>query len=294
MSEVYQPLKPSRCRPMLLRGVEYNIREWGEAGAPLLVMLHGHQDSSISWQFTVDHFKRDWRVVAPDWRGFGHSAWNAQGYWMLDYMADLDALLEVLSPQEPVDILSHSLGGNVSNTYAGVRPDRVRRIIAIDGFGLRHRPSEDAPVQFERFLKGWREPLRGHRPYESTEEMAQRLMKANAKLDAPRARFLAGHQSRQCEDGSLVWSFDPGHARPFGTLHKIDEWAACWRRITCPALWIGSGSVFPPGIEGSDFGFEWRLQQIPHARFERIEGTSHNVHHDAPQRVAEIAEDFFA
>jgi len=293
MSEIYQPKRVSRCRIIELRGLSCNLREWGDEGAPLLVMLHGHRDSSISWQFTVDHLTRSWHVVAPDWRGFGHSGWNPQGYWMHDYMADLDTLLEMISPGAPVDILSHSLGGNVSNTYAGVRPERVRRLMAIDGYGLRHRSVEEAPGQLARFLAAWREPVRPHRPYASTEEMGERLLRANERLGADRARFLARHQSRQAPEG-FVWSFDPAHARPFATLHRVDEWAACWRKITCPLFWIGSGTIFPPGLEGTELDFEWRLKQIPHLRFHRIEGSSHNVHHDAPQQLAQLAEEFFA
>lgn len=292
MQPVYSPRLVSRCSTLEVRGLACNLREWGPQDAPMLVMLHGHRDSSISWQFTVDALQRDWHVVAPDWRGFGHSGWAEQGYWHQDYMADLDTLLEKLSPQEPVKILAHSLGGNVANTYAGVRPERVAKLAAIDGFGLRHRGSDETPAHLAKWLGAWRAPVRGHKPYAELEEMAARLAKANERMDMPRARFLATHQHRQMADGTLVWSFDPAHARPFATLHRIDEWAACWRQITCPVLWIGSGRVFPPGLDGSDLDFDWRLQQIAHAQFQRIEGTSHNVHHDAPQQLAGLVERF--
>lgn len=292
MQSTYTPRFVSLCSTLEVRGLACNLREWGSPDAPLLVMLHGHRDSSISWQFTVDALKGDWRIVAPDWRGFGHSGWAEQGYWYQDYMADLDALLERLSPNDPVNILAHSLGGNIANTYAGVRPERVARLAAIDGFGLRHRGSADAPAHLARWLASWREPVREHKPYAAVDEMAARLAKANERMDMPRARFLAAHQHRQLADGALVWCFDPAHTRPFATLHNIDEWAACWRQVVCPVLWIGSGRVFPSGIESGEYNFDWRLRQIPHVRFERIEGTSHNVHHDAPQQLAALVEDF--
>jgi len=296
--EAYVPQKRSRTRAMNLRGVEYVIREWGQADDPLLVMLHGHRDAAITFQFVVDAFARNWRVICPDWRGFGHSGWSPGGYWHQDYLADLDTLLEILSPDAPVRLVGHSLGGNIANVYAGVRPDRVCRVASIDGFGLRTRTAEDTPTHLEKWLAAWREPAPQPRPYPSVEAMAERLTQANPRLDRARALFLAAHQHRRRDDGagegSYVWSFDPAHARPFATLHRVDEWAACWRRIACPALWIGSDRVFPPGIHTDSLSFEWRLEQVSDLTFHRIPDTGHNVHHDAPAIVAGLIEEFFA
>ncbi|MGE3248505.1 MAG: alpha/beta fold hydrolase [Beijerinckiaceae bacterium] len=284
----------SSTRRQDIRGVDYNIREWGDPSAPLLVLLHGHRDASSTFQFVVDLFRHEWRVVCPDWRGFGHTAWAPGGYWYQDYLADLDALLDKLSPDAPVRLAGHSLGGNMSNVYAGVRPERVVRVCSLDGFGLRTRGAEDTPGHLEKFLKAWREPVPSPRPYPNVEAMADRLMQGNKNLTRDKALFLAAHQHIVRDDGSLVWSFDPAHSRPFATLHRVDEWAACWRAIACPALWIGSDRVFPPSMQSDTLSFEWRLEQVKDVTFHRLAGTGHNVHHDAPEKVAELVEDFFA
>ncbi len=291
----YTPRIPSITRRVEIRGLGYNVREWGDPSAPLLVLVHGHRDASSTFQFIVDLFKKDWRVVSPDWRGFGHTDWAPHGYWYQDYVADLDALLEVLSPDAPVRLAGHSLGGNISNVYAGVRPERVARVCSLDGFGLRTGKAEDAPGHLEKFLAAWRQPTPTPRPYPDVTAMAERLMAANGKLDRPRALFLAAHQHRKLDDGSLVWSFDPAHSRPFATLHRVDEWGACWRRIEAPALWISSDRVFPPSMQkDSEYTFEWRLQQVRDVSFHRLAGTGHNVHHDAPELVADLIEEFMA
>jgi pimeloyl-ACP methyl ester carboxylesterase len=292
VSGAYQPRLVSTTRSMAVRGFSYNIREWGDPSAPLLVMLHGHRDASSTFQFAVDLFKRDWHVVSPDWRGFGQSQWAPQGYWHQDYLADLDALLEILSPHEPVRLAGHSLGGNTVNTYAGVRPDRVLRACSLDGFGLRTKIPEDSPGQLEKFLEAWRKPLAGARPYSTIESMAERLMQGNKNLTRDKALFLAAHQHRRLEDGTLAWSFDPAHARPFGTLHRVDELGACWRNITCPMLWIASDRIFPPSMRGDSLSFEWRMEQVKDLTFHRLAGTSHNIQHDAPGEVAGLIEDF--
>ena len=288
----YRPKRVSRTETWDIRGIPINVRHWGPADAPLLLMVHGHRDASITWQFVVDHFARDWRIVAPDWRGFGLSGWAQQGYWHQDYLADLDTIVEKISPHEPVRLIGHSMGGNISNSYAGVRPDRVMKLATVDGFGLRNRGPGELPDHLAKWLKSWRDPLAGARPYKTLREMAERLAQGNPKLDVARALILASQQHRVQEDGSLVWSFDPGHARPFGTLHRVEEWIACWKRITCPVLWISSGRPFPPSIEEDTHSLEWRRAQVPHAEFTRMEGTGHNVQHDAPEDLAKLLEAF--
>uniref|UniRef100_UPI002362DFF1 alpha/beta fold hydrolase n=3 Tax=Pseudomonadota TaxID=1224 RepID=UPI002362DFF1 len=82
-------------------------------GRPPLVLLHGWMDVGASFQFVVDALAGDREVIALDWRGFGLSEASGAGcYWFPDYLADLDALLDAVSPSAPVDLLGHSMGGN--------------------------------------------------------------------------------------------------------------------------------------------------------------------------------------
>src|ERR1700730_13342835 len=114
-------MRPSASLAVAIRGLDYHIRSWGEANAPKLFMLHGWMDVGASFQFLVDALKGGWQVIAPDWRGFGQSEGGADGYWFLDYIADLEALLDRFSPGEPARVVGHSLGGNVVCLFAGLR-----------------------------------------------------------------------------------------------------------------------------------------------------------------------------
>jgi pimeloyl-ACP methyl ester carboxylesterase len=144
----YQPKKSATNRMLPVRGLRYHLTQWGtpQAGQPLLVMTHGFMDVGASFQFVVDALHSQRCVIAPDWRGFGltEAPTGADAYWFADYLGDLDALLDALSPDAPVDLLGHSMGGNVVMTYAGVRPHRVRRLINLEGFGLPDCPPQDA------------------------------------------------------------------------------------------------------------------------------------------------------
>lgn len=290
--DAYHPVIPSATGLQPVRGLSYQLRYWGEADAPLLVCLHGHRDGSATFQFLIDELKKDWRIVAPDWRGHGGTQWSAQGYYFQDYLADLDQIIDLLSPNAPVSLLGHSLGGNVANVYAGVRPQKVRRVASIDGFGLRPRYSAEMPDHLRDWLDSWgREPTA--RIYANLDAMAGRLMAANKRLPADKALFLAAHTSRAVE-GGYSWSFDPGHQRPFATLFRVDEWASCWRRIEAQALWIAAGDRFERMDREGEGGFEWRLAQVPHAQWTQMTDTGHNIHHDKPAELAAIIEDFFA
>jgi pimeloyl-ACP methyl ester carboxylesterase len=143
---MYVPRRTSESRFISLRGLKYHVRVWGDPGSgpeqpPPLVLLHGWMDVGASFQFVVDALdaiegpRRC--VIAPDWRGFGLTQTpGADCYWFPDYLADLDALLDAMAPHGPIDLVGHSMGGNVVMSYAGLRPARIRRLVNLEGFGM--------------------------------------------------------------------------------------------------------------------------------------------------------------
>ena len=224
---MYRPHRVSRSLCLAVRGLSYHIRCWGpEAGEPF-ALLHGGRDASATFQFMVDCFERDWRIVAPDWRGHGKSERAPQGYWFPDYLADLDSILEQLFPGLPVPLVGHSLGGNAACTYAGLRPERVSRLVSLDGFGLPDLGPQAAPAQLQRWLAGWREPPPPHKTYASVAEMAARLRQANRRLDEAKSLFLASELSER----SAGWPLHLGlrsapprplrHAAPQGRMGRL-------------------------------------------------------------------------
>src|SRR5205814_7904790 len=136
---MYQVKRQSRSEFVPIRNLKYHVLLWGEPGPGKvpLVMVHGWMDVAASYQFVVDAFAHDRYVIAPDWRGYGltQSA-AADNYWFPDYLADLDFLIDHYSPDAPVDLVGHSMGGNVAMLYAGSRPARIRRVVNLEGFGM--------------------------------------------------------------------------------------------------------------------------------------------------------------
>ncbi|MCI1015688.1 alpha/beta hydrolase [Herbaspirillum sp. C7C2] len=288
----------SRSEFLTVRGLRYHIRHWGDPQAPKIFMFHGWMDMSASFQFMVDALQREWHVIAPDWRGFGLSERSpADAYWFPDYLADLEAIIDHHAPGEAINLLGHSMGGNVVTLYAGLRPERIARLINLEGLGLPTAKPEQAPGRFVQWLDEIKNPplLRG---YDTLEEVAMRLQKNNARLSDERAAFLAQHWAQQ--DGSGLWQIlgDPAHKQVSPILYRVDEMMACWGRITAPVLWIEAtdsdiGRFFGPASLKRE-EIDRRIACIPRTQVEMIDQAGHMLHHDQPERLAQLIETFLA
>jgi pimeloyl-ACP methyl ester carboxylesterase len=288
-------MKTSRSEYHEIRGIRYHTRLWGDSGNPKLFLLHGWMDVSASFQFLVDAFKQDWCVIAPDWRGFGMSSWTREGYWFQDYYADLDALLDIYSPQQAVNLVGHSMGGNVACTYTGIRPVRVRKLISLEGFGAARNTPDMAPARYERWLDQLKEQP-SFRPYASFEAVAERLRKNNARLTVDKALFLARQWARQIETGEIVLRFDPRHKTVNPVMSQTDQLIECWKRITCPTLWVvtSDGAIQDGRAWRKDTPAELHERKSAFRNFSEtlLEDCGHMMHHDQPEKLAAIIEGF--
>ncbi len=286
-------MKPSQSVFVQIRGLRYHCRCWGDEKAPKLFMLHGWMDVSASFQFLVDALRRDWRVIAPDWRGFGLSEWaKGDGYWFPDYFADLDRLLEHFQPSSPATLIGHSMGGNVAAMYAGIRPERVAKLVNLEGFGLTGTRAEKAPERYARWLAELGEKP-GFRDYENFEALAERLRSNNSRLSGERASFLARHWGRAKPDARVELASDPVHKLVNPVLYRIEEAEACWRKVAAPVLWVaGAESKALEMLKLSSADLAERKGCFRKLTERVISGAGHMVHHDQPERLAEVIEEF--
>jgi pimeloyl-ACP methyl ester carboxylesterase len=277
-------MRPSRSSFVSLRGVRHHLRHWGEAGNTLLVLLHGWMDVSASFQFLADALPPRYHAVALDWRGFGLSDWNHAPYWFPDYLADLDALLDLLSPSEPVHLVAHSMGGNVAGLYAGIRPHRLRSLVNLEGFGMSATDPSAAPERYIRWLNELREPPR-FRTYGTLGEVAARLQQTNPRLSAERAAYLAPFWSVARGAERFELRGDPWHKLVNAVLYRVEEAEACWRRATAPVLWVsGAESDIMKRYPRAEL--LRRMACFRDSREVLLAGAGHMVHHDQPEQLA--------
>jgi pimeloyl-ACP methyl ester carboxylesterase len=287
-------MKQSRSGFVDVRGLRYHVRTWGDASHPQLWLLHGWMDVSASFQFVVDALEREWHVIAPDWRGFGASEWAPGGYWFADYLGDLDVLLQRLAGDAPVNLVGHSMGGNVAGLYAGVRPARIRRLALLEGFGLPRTSPAAAPERFAKWLDDIAAPP-AFNPYPSWTEVEDRLMHNNPRLTRERARYLAQHWAARSDDGSIRLASDPAHKMVHPILYRLDEALACWRRISAPVLWVwGDGAWMRKWFKTGDEDLAERRAAFADLTEVRLEECGHMMHFDQPEKLARVLEDFLA
>lgn len=298
---MYQPRRAARSEFVPIRNLRYHVRTWGEPkpGQPPLVMVHGWMDVAASYQFVVDAFRQDRHVVAPDWRGYGLTELpHTDNYWFPDYLADLDLLLDHYAGDAQVDLAGHSMGGNIAMLYAGVRPQRIRRLVNLEGFGMPATQPEQAPGRYAKWIDELKAFHRGElalKSYDTLEGVVARLMKTNPRLSRDKAEWLAQHWARQDADGRWHVLGDAAHKIVNANLYRVDEVLATYRRITAPVL----------SVEASDDSLaQWwkgrftlqeyhqRLSVLSDKRLSQVADSGHMLHHDQPQEVADLIEGF--
>ena len=286
-------MRQSESHFLDVRGLRYHVRRWPREGAPRIFLLHGWMDVSASFQFLADALQGSWDLYAPDWRGYGLTQWGkADCYWFPDYIADLDFILHKLQPGSAVNLVGHSLGGNVASLYAGIRPQRVARLVNLEGFGLPAARPEQAPGRYARWLDELHEPPR-FRPYKDFAELAERLREANPRLTAERAAFLARHWGRDAGREGVVLRGDPAHKLVNPVLYRYEEARACWQQVRAPVLWVdGAESAALERLKLDAAGHAERRNSFADITHASVPGAGHMLHHDQPEALARLLEDF--
>ena len=309
---MYPEKRSSRSEFVSIRGLNYHVQHWGAVTAsaqdlPPLVLLHGWMDVAASYQFMVDAlpdaFASGRRIIAPDWRGFGQTpsspaGGQADSYWFADYLADLDFLLDHYAPGQAVDLVGHSMGGNVAMLYAGVRPARIRKLVNLEGFGLAASQPSQAADHYAQWMDELKSLQRGELDLKSYNEVggvARRLMRTNPRLSPDKADWLANHWARLDADGKWRILGEPAHKVPSAQLYRVDETLAIYQRISAPTLAVEASddsiALWWKGRFSLDEYHE-RLKQVPDARVAVIQDAGHMLHHDQPGKLAQLIADF--
>jgi len=189
------------------------------------------------------------------------------------------------------------MGGNVVSLYAGVRPDRVRRLINLEGFGLQSASPDQAPRRYAQWLKELREPPT-LRTYPTRQAVAGRLQKTNPRLSDARADFLSQHWSAENAAGEWEILGDPAHKKPSPSLYRVEEVLACWKQITAPVLWVEADDTnmwqwMGPKPEAR-VEIDRRLSHLANVTPRMMMDAGHMLHHDQPEELARMIEEFLA
>jgi pimeloyl-ACP methyl ester carboxylesterase len=286
----YRPIVEPSVAWLDVNGLRHRVLEWGPVQEPPVVLLHGFQDCADTFQPLVDALPRDWHCVAFDWRGFGHSEGTGRPYWFPDYYADLERILDTLSPAAPARLIGHSMGGNVALIYAALRPQRVAAVASLEGFGLPRATAERAPDRIVRWLDELRAGA-APRTYDSVGQLAAVLARRNPRWSDATVQFMARAWTAPLDahgvGGRVRLRHDPWHQLVNPTPARREDAEACWRRIVAPVLMVlAELSEFRARL-GDDLSEATLGRCLPGARVETLAGVGHMLHLEAPAAVAQ-------
>ncbi|MBC2666336.1 alpha/beta hydrolase [Novosphingobium flavum] len=255
--------------------------DWGNEGAPLLILQHGGRDHCRSFDAVAEELRRDWHVIAPDLRGHGDSEWSADGdYSLTAFVYDFAQLIHALG-DGPVTLIGHSLGGNVVARYAGIYPARVAKMVNIEGLGFTAKSiAERAEKGYAELMRRWIElrrsiSTRPRRTYPDFEAALARMMEANRHLTDAQARHLTLHGTRHNEDGTLSWKYDHYINAWYPVDATYEQIREVWAAIDCPSLLLwGRDSFFSSPDE------DGRLACFRNAELKIYDDAGHWLHHD--------------
>jgi pimeloyl-ACP methyl ester carboxylesterase len=267
--------------------------DWGNEAAPPLVLVHGGRDHCRNWDWIARALREEYHILAPDLRGHGDSQWvTGSNYAMIDYVYDIAQLIGQRK-LENLSIIGHSLGGSIVLQYAGLYPERVRRVVSLEGFGpppemIRQRANKPAYQRMREWIEGGRElAARLPRRYSTLESAVERMLEANPHLSPEQARYLTIHGTNQNEDGTYGWKFD-NYVRGFSPymFHQAEA-RELWGRIDCPTLLVRGAESWT-----SDPAADGRAEAFRNGRLVTIQKAGHWVHHDQLDEVLRLVGPF--
>jgi pimeloyl-ACP methyl ester carboxylesterase len=275
-------------------GLEHRLLEWPASAqafrarrGPTVVLVHGYMDAAGTWDRVAPHLAAaGFRVLAPDMRGFGDGPRAPTGsyYHFADYVFDLADLVDALSPDEPVALVGHSMGGTIATLFAGAFPERVARVALLEGLGPPDNDWTVGPVRMRAWIDGARkararEAERGA-PTFTLEEAHLRLAANHPGIPRDVLAHRLPHLVREVSPGRFAWTFDPLHRTTAPVPFFAKLFIEFARKVSCSVLAVSGGARgFHPPDEAE------RLAAFRDLASTEIPDAGHMMHWTRPDDV---------
>ncbi len=251
-------------------GIEINLAQWEGSGQSILC-IHGITANCRCWETLADALTPDYRMIAMDLRGRGQSEKPSAGYALEYHLKDINRLLDDLELDRVV-IMGHSLGAFIGLAFATGYPERVERLILVDGGG------DLSKEQMERVFVGIKPALdRLGQIFPSSDAYLEK-MKA-APYIQPWSAVTEAYYRYEIEtaDGGVRTNIDPAHIQEeAANIRKVDC-APYYPRLKCKVLILRA----PNGLLSQDDillpkdVIDGMMQEIPDALRFDVEGLNH-------------------
>lgn len=257
-------------------GHELAAKQWGDADKPAIIALHGWLDNAATYDRLAPMLS-DYRIIALDFVGHGFSSHRPEGirYHMLDNIDDVIGLADGLELERFI-LMGHSMGAGVSTMLAGAFPERIQKLILIEGIGTNTSAPADAPSILRTAVADMRKAGAKRKPvYETREEAVQARMKGIGGISYEASMSLCGRGLQEVA-GGFTWRSDPRLKMSSAIRLTEDMVRAYLKKLCMPALLVtGRHSFFAandilakrasliPGLEHVDLDGNHHLHLEP-------------------------------
>jgi pimeloyl-ACP methyl ester carboxylesterase len=260
-------------------GVTLAYIDTGNPTGPPVVLIHGYTDNARDWVPVLPDLSKRFRLILVDIRGHGKSSKPECCYTRLDFAYDIKLLLDALSIRR-ADVIGHSLGSIIAQTFAEYWPERTARVVLISSTGGRP-PGSTAPPQFDfaAEIRKLKDPIDPDSPF------------MIAWWDSPtpvNADFIRRQRQDSAAIPLKVWLAVLDEALPSATAYA--DLQSTLPRLEAPALliWGSKDPIMEEPVRKT------LRDALPGAQVKIFEGLGHNPFWEDPAAVARVINTFLA
>jgi pimeloyl-ACP methyl ester carboxylesterase len=262
-------------------GMNFHYLDWGNEGAPVMLLLHGLRGHCRSWDDVSARFCVDYHVMALDQRGRGETDWAPRGDYSTDaFVADLEEFCYTVGI-ERFTLVGHSMGGRNSMAFGGRNPQMLEKLVIVD-IGPEIDPAGSARIT--------REVVEVPEEFDSFEDAFQHVNSQNRfALEAVMRRRLT-YQTKELANGKIGWRYDPEirEQRRNGTgAPPPDLWAPL-SKVTCPTLIVRGSDTDTLGLSVA----ERMVEILADGKLVHVDNAAHMVFEDNPEGFIAALADF--
>ncbi|HEX4938723.1 MAG TPA: alpha/beta hydrolase [Candidatus Kapabacteria bacterium] len=267
-----------------VNGMELAAKQWGDPELPAIIALHGWLDNAASYDRLSPALTQH-RVIALDFAGHGYSGHRPEGvrYHTIDNVDDVIGLADALGLQEFI-LMGHSMGAGIATFTAGSFPERVTKLILIEGIGSNTNPAEDAPRVLRKAVEDMKKTSAKRKPvYETRDDAIHTRAHAIGVISVDASTHICNRGLMPAGEG-FTWRSDPRLKMSSAIRLTEDMVTAYLQKLTMPVLLVrGRHSFF-----ATEKTLQNRADKIPGCQQVLLDG-NHHLHLEA-ETFAPVAE----
>ncbi len=276
----------------------YNVYFWGDKKNPPLYFLHGWMDSGANFHYVAEVLKEKFFVIAPDLRGHGRTdnIKDPLGNRFYDYVADFYELHQLFHSGQPIDLVGHSMGGNIGLLYSGTFPELVNNFVNIEGLGIPNNRFDEGPDKMRRWIEQERNPELIK--YPSVDLLRKNLQKKSPYMTDEVLNWVVQHLGETSgSDRSYTLRADPKLRHVHPHIYQWEIIQPFLQKIKASFYFIYGEETFQRQKDSLPLSFkeQWdkRIQELPEQSIiKTIPLCGHMVHYEKPIQLAEIINEF--